>query len=61
MAYTLFSRHSNDTLTDVTDEIHLCTEYTVGRDSSAGISTRYELDCRGVESRWEAIFSVLTL
>jgi len=29
---------------------------TVGRDSSVGIATRYELDGPGIESRWGANF-----
>ena len=29
----------------------------VGSDSSVGIATRYVLECPGIESQWEAIFS----
>jgi hypothetical protein len=31
---------------------------TVGRDSSVGIATRYELDGKGIESRWRRIFHI---
>ena len=30
----------------------------MGRDSSVGVATRYGLDGPGIESRWEARFSV---
>ena len=31
-------------------------QYTVGRDSSVGIATRYGLDVPGIESRWGVFF-----
>jgi hypothetical protein len=34
-----------------------CTAQSVGRDSSVGIATRYEVDDEGIESRWGARFS----
>ena len=57
--YTTYSKHSIDTLTDVTAEIYWRNVYTVDRDSSVGIATSYELDGRGIESRWETRFSAL--
>jgi hypothetical protein len=34
--------------------------YNVGRDSSVGIATRYELDGPGIESRWGRDFPHLS-
>jgi hypothetical protein len=35
-----------------TNKNNFCYRVTVGRDSAAGIATRYGLDCPGIESRW---------
>ena len=55
--HTLFSTHSNDSLTDVATEIHWSTEYTVRRDGSVRIATRYGLEVRGINSRCGKRFS----
>jgi hypothetical protein len=38
-------------------QITFNTKYYVGRDSSVGIATCYEMDGPGIESRWGEIFS----
>ena len=57
--YTTYSKHSIDSLTDVTVEIHWRTEYTVDQGSSVCIVTHYGLHGRRIESWWGARYSAL--
>jgi len=44
------------TRTSVTLLIRYSNSFVMGRDSSVGIATRYDLDRTGIESRWERDF-----
>ena len=49
-------RFLNTIITEFGAEIPWAAEYTVGRDSSVGITTRYGLEFWGIESRYRATY-----